>query len=417
MQLVEQVFDQPRVADVVGATRDALNPFIGDRIHRGQRVAIPVGSRGIRDIVAVVKTLVAIVKEHGGTPFIVPAMGSHGGGTAEGQRRVLETLGITEATVAAPILSSMDVVPIGSTLDGVSVVMDAYAANADHILVVNRVKPHTEFSGCFQSGLVKMLLIGLGKHTGALNYHQAAMEIPFESLLRTAAGVVIERTPILAGIAMLENANEETAEIIGLHPSRFLLDEGALLARAAALMATIPFDHVDLLIVDEMGKNISGSGMDTNVIRRKHWANTQIGEIVEQSAPRRIIVRDLTPETEGNAAGIGLADFTLERVLAKVDWHKTRTNAVTATRPRGAMTPIVCANDEEAFEMALASAGVRDAATSRVIRLRDTLHLRNMLVSEALLEHAHQGANIRTAGGGKQLAFDGSGMLEPDKLS
>ena len=227
---------------------------------------------------------------------------------------------------------------------------------------------------------------------------------------------MIEKGCVLAGIAILENARDETAEIVGVAPASFLETEPALLERATAYLPRVPYDGIDLLIIDVMGKNISGSGIDTNVIRRKHWADMAVGEQVDPDGPKRIFVRDLSAETEGNAAGIGLADFTLQRLVAKIDRHKTYTNTITATRPRGAMTPLVFDTDEEAIRLALMSAGVDDLARARVARVRDTLHLTCLEVSEPLMDRAWPGTNIGIAGPGRPLSFDVRGMLDPDVL-
>ena len=418
MLCVEQVFDQPHVADPAKAAGDAFAGVVeaGATSIRGKRVALTVGSRGIANLASIVRGLVEQVRRCGGEPFIIPAMGSHGGGTAAGQTEVLASLGVTKASVGAPIRSSMETVQVALTEDAFPVVIDRYASEADYILVVNRIKPHTEFGGPFQSGLLKMLLIGLGKHTGAINYHRAATRMPFERLIRTAGKVVLERVPVLGGIALLENAHEQTAEVVGVRPSDFFRVEEELLRRAASYMPGVPYEDIDLLIVDEMGKNISGAGVDTNVIRRKHWADTALGEQADPGAPKRIFVRDLTEATHGNAAGIGMADFALKRLVDKIDRHKTYMNTITATRPRGAMLPLVFDTDEEAIRQALASAGVGDLGEARIVRIRDTLHLVRMEVSESLVEHVHKDACVRMVGTGNGLVFDGRGMLSPDKL-
>jgi len=416
MRCVEQTFRQPQIDDPASIARTAALSLAAGVVRPGDRIAVPVGSRGIAHIAGIVKAVIHALRDLRAQPFIIPAMGSHGGGTAEGQARVLETLGITEQTTGAPVVSSMEVIPLGSTPEGIPVVIDANAARADHVLLINRVKPHTEFGGRYQSGLAKMLLIGLGKHQGAIRYHQAAVEMPFETLVFSAAQVVLERLPVLGGLAVLENAHGQVAEVVAVQADNLLRDEPALLARATKYMATIPFDNIDLLIVDELGKDISGSGMDTNVIRRKHWADTRIGEIVERLAPRRVFVRDLTEATEGNAAGIGLADFALTRVVNKVEWRKTRMNAITATRPRGAMVPVLCENDAEAIEASLASAGVGDTAAARIVRIRNTACLNHMHVSDTLLPHAHAEASLTYGEEPFALAFDEDGMLVPDKL-
>ncbi len=415
---VEQAFDHPTVPDPAGAARQTLAGILDDVGAKldGASVAITVGSRGIANLPAIIRALIDELARRGARPFIVPAMGSHGGGTAAGQASVLNSIGITEASVGAPIRSSMETVEVGRTDDGFPVVIDRVASEADHILVVNRIKPHTEFFGPYQSGLMKMLLIGLGKHTGAINYHRAATRIPFERLIQTAGALVIDRVKILAGIAILENARDETAEIIGVAPKDFLAAEGALLKRATDYLPTLPFEDIDLLIVDEMGKDISGSGMDTNVIRRKHWADLKVGESLEPRAPRRVFVRDLTAKSEGNAAGIGLADFTLDRVAAKYDRHKTYTNSITATRPRGGMLPLTFATDREAVEAALVSAGVGDPTTARIVRIRNTLHVGRMDVTQPALESVTPGASVRVLGPSDGLEFARDGMFSVDKL-
>ncbi len=416
MRSVVQTFRQPQIDDPAPIAKAAALSLAAGAVRPGHRVAVSVGSRGISHIAGIVKAVVHALHDLRAQPFIVPAMGSHGGGTAEGQARVLETLGITERTTGAPVVSSMGVIPLGVAPEGVNVVVDANAARADHILLINRVKPHTEFGGMYQSGLAKMLLIGLGKHEGAIAYHQAAMRIPFETLVSSAAGFVLGHLPVLGGIGVLENARGQVAEVVAVPADRLLRDEPQLLTRATGYMATIPFDNIDLLIVDELGKDISGSGMDTNVIRRKHWADTRIGEIVERPAPLRVFVRDLTAATEGNAAGIGLADFALTRLANKVDWRKTRMNAITATRPRGAMVPVLCENDAEAIEAALASAGVGDTAGARLVRIRNTRCLSHMHVSETLMPCARADASVAYGTEAFSLAFNHNGMLIPDRL-
>jgi hypothetical protein len=413
---VEQQFDHPHIPDCASAAVNSLAAVVADTPLDGASVALTVGSRGITNLPTIIRALVGELLKRGAEPFIVPAMGSHGGGTAEGQESVLRSLDITEDSVGAPIRSSMDTVEVGRTEDNFPVVIDRVASEAHHILVVNRIKPHTEFFGPYQSGLMKMLLIGLGKHRGALNYHQAATHIPFEQLIRTAGTLVIERTNILAGIAILENGHEQTAEIVGVHPQDFLSAEGKLIERATAYLPMVPFGAIDLLIIDEMGKNISGSGIDTNVIRRKHWADLKIGESLEPDAPCRIFVRDLTDKSDGNAAGVGLADFTLDRVAEKYDRHKTYTNTITATRPRGAMLPLTFATDREAIEQALLSAGISDMATANIARIRNTLQLVQLEVTKSLMDHTLEGANVRELGPGGGISFDDAGMLTPDKL-
>lgn len=416
MVRIEQAFDQPQVADPARTAKAALASVADGSGLPGKSIAITVGSRGIADLVRILRGLVEQLHAWGAQPFIIPAMGSHGGGTADGQLAVLASLGLTEHSIGAPIRSSMETVEVGRTEDGFPVVIDRLASRAHAILVVNRVKPHTEFFGPYQSGLLKMLLIGLGKHTGARNYHAAATRMPFERLVRTTGKVVLEKVPILAGIAILENAFEQTAEIAGVRPKDFFTVEGTLLARAATYLPGVPYQNIDLLIVDEMGKDISGAGMDTNVIRRKHWAEPNRGETLDATAPKRVFVRDLTDATQGNAAGIGLADFTLARLVAKIDRHKTYVNCITSTRPRGAMLPLTFDTDEETISEAIHSVGIQDVSEARIVRIRDTLHVITMEVSDTLERDLVEGARVRVVADSGELTFDGSGMLVPDRL-
>ncbi len=417
MLRVEQRFDHPAVADPAAAAGRALGNALedGDDLA-GKSIAVTAGSRGIANIVPLVGGLVTALRQSGADPFLVPSMGSHGGGTANGQVQVLESLGITERSVGAPIRASMDTVRIAETDDGFPVLLDRLAYEADGIVVANRVKPHTEFPGKYQSGLLKMMLIGLGNHAGAINYHRAATRVPFEDLLVATGRLVLDRAPIVAGIAILENGREETADVVGMKPSQFFDLEPGLLERAAELMPRVPFDDIDLLIIDEMGKNVSGAGMDTNVIRRKHWADMSTGEQADPGGPKRVFVRDLTDESRGNAAGIGLADFALGRLADKIDRHKTYTNTITATRPRGAMLPLVYDTDREAVEQALLSVGIDDGSLARVARIRNTLQLVEFEVSEPLLQHASAGADVATVSDGVGLEYDSHGMLTPDRI-
>ena len=398
-----------------GTAAESLASVLRDvSIRPGDSVAITVGSRGINDLVPLVHGIVSAVQRVGGKPFIIPAMGSHGGGTAEGQTLVLRHLGVTEESIGCPVVSSMETVDIGTTVDGVRVVADRHAADADHIILFNRVKPHTIFSGPYQSGLLKMMLIGLGKHTGATLYHGAARLLSFQRVVETAAPLLLAALPIRAGVAVIENEHEQTAEVHCLRPDEFLHREPGLLATADNYMPTLPYDDIDLLIIDEMGKNISGTGMDTNVLRRKHWSDYGTGEHPDMGGPRRVFVRNLTPETEGNAAGIGLADFTLRRVVDSIDRQATYANALTATRPRGAMIPMWFPCDRESIEQALASTGMSDFANARVVRIRNTLHLQHMMVSEPLLADEH--LKDMSIGKLEEVVFDDSGMLVPEMI-
>ena len=285
------------------------------RLAPGGRVAVAVGSRGITNLLEIVALVVEWLRQRGAKPFVVPAMGSHGGATPAGQAEILAGYGVTEAALGVPVRASMGVELLGRTGDGVEVYFSTEALAADGIVVINRVKPHTDFAGRFGSGILKMTSIGLGKHTGASTVHAAAMTLGYERVIRTVARRIIETAPILASVAILEGPRHETAKIEVLRPAEIEPREEELYAEARSLMPRLPFDDVDLLIVDRMGKNISGTGMDPNIIGRgAHGYSTLFSE--QRSAAlgfpviRRVFVRELTPESHGNAIGIGLADFT-----------------------------------------------------------------------------------------------------------
>ena len=407
MLRVRQRFDGPRVADVPAAVRAEFERTgLLRGIRPGSSVAITVGSRGIRDIVAVVRTLVDRVRTAGGSPFLVPAMGSHGGATAEGQRRIVEELGATEAATGALIRASMDTVLVGTTPDGIPMHFDRTAHEADHVLVVGRVKPHTNFSGDIESGLLKMLVVGLGKHTGAALYHRAFVQHSFGHVVRTVGRELVARCRIVGGVAIVENADDETALIEAVAPTAFEARERELLALAKRWMPRLPVRRPDLLIVDEMGKNISGSGMDTNVVGRKpHGTSTLDPEV------RRLFVRSLTPETHGNAYGIGLADFATSRLVRDIDYQATIINCMTAAHPEAAAIPIHFETDRAAIDAALGTIGLLPPDRARVVRIRNTLRLGEVEVSEACRAELAGRTDVDLIDPPRPLDFDESGNL------
>jgi hypothetical protein len=310
-------------------------------------------------------------------------MGSHGGGTADGQRAMLAHLGVTEQSAGAPIESAMDVVEVGTTAaHGIAVACDARAARADAIIVVGRVKPHTDFTGAIESGLLKMTTIGLGKAVGAARYHAAFARFGYEPIIREVAGFMMERLPIVAGLAIVEDNRGGTHVLEAFAPHELVAGEERLLSTARELMAKLPFAELDLLIVDRMGKNYSGSGMDTNVTGRGIDGRSQK---VPQPFVNELYVRELSAESDGNATGIGLADFCSRRLADAIDWNATYLNALTAAHPAGARLPVVCEHDRDAIRHALNAAGVEDVAHARVARIRDTLHVETFAASEAAL--------------------------------
>lgn len=411
MARIRQRFDAPVVEDIAAAVRRELEQIgVLSAVRDEETVAITAGSRGIAQFDLILKTIVDVLHEVGARPFIVPAMGSHGGATAEGQVDVLGHYGITEERMGAPIRSSMEVVQVGQTRDGFPVYLDRYAAEADHIAVVNRVKPHTEFGGQIQSGLIKMMLIGLGKHKGAKLYHQVAVRRPFDEVAEAVAHVVLDRCPILFGLAILENGYNQIARLVAVRPSELMSTDQALQKVAARLMARIPFDEVDLLIVDQMGKNISGSGMDSTVLGRKSWSGfTHIEN--ERPLVRRVFVRDLTPESQGNAAGIGLADFTVRRLVDTIDLPKTYINCLTSIRPTGAMIPLTLETDREAVDAALSTVGLLDPTAAKVVWIKNTLQLEEMGVSEAYAGEIEERSGLERIGAWTTMRFGSSGDL------
>ncbi len=408
---IRQSFPREVESDVHTAVkREVARLSAGLRIGPGARVAISVGSRGIRNLAAIVGSLVDELHQLGAKPFIFPAMGSHGGGTAEGQAAVLHHYGVTEEAMGCPVLSSMAAVPVGRSAEGIPVFLDRNASEADHVVVLNRVKAHTEFKGEIESGIMKMLLIGMGKHEGAKVYHKAFADYGFDRLVESLAQIVIRNAKVLFALAIVENGYEETALIRGLLPGEIVASERALLRKAKELAARLPFDDIDILVVDEMGKNISGSGMDTNVLGR--FYNLVAREAVKPRI-KRIYVRSLTPDSLGNACGIGLADFTHRDVVHAMDVQATNTNCVTAVNPEKARIPIICESDREALDLCLATIGLTSPEEARLIRIQNTLHLTEVVVSESLYQQMNGRADLEYLAGPLPMEFDSSGTLGP----
>jgi hypothetical protein len=411
MLRIRQTFERPRVDNVAGAVRAALQPLdLGKTIRPGQTVALTAGSRGIANIPLILKAVAGFLKDLGARPFLVPTMGSHGGGTAEGQRHVLESYGLTEAFVGAPIKASMDVVSLGTTAEGFPVVLDKHAAEADHIGVVARVKPHTGYHGPVESGLLKMMMIGLGKHAGALTYHRILLEEPYDRVVRSVSRQMRARAPIAFGLGIVENAFDETARIEGVSPADFEPREEALLVLARRLMARLPFARADLLIVDEIGKNISGSGMDTNIVGRKRAFRLSSGP-ENQPEMRLIFVRGLTDKTHGNAAGIGLADFTTTRLIRSMNYQATVINCLTAGYPEGATLPVHFDTDRQVLDAALAIIGTRPPEQGRIIRIRNTMDMEDVQISEPCLAALPRASEFTILGQSEPLTFDAAGNL------
>lgn len=413
MYRVRQHFEAPRVEDIEAEVQKQLASLnLGRKIQPGQTVAITAGSRGIANIAKVIKATVAHFRGLGAKPFIVPAMGSHGGGTAEGQTAILKGYGITPEYVGAEIRSSMETVIVAHTPGhGVPVHFDKHAYEADHVLVCGRVKPHTGFVGEIESGLHKMMLIGLGKHAGAIIYHRAIMDFSFLEIIRAVADEVLTRCRVIAGLGLVENAYDETGLIAAVAPEDFFEREKQLLQLAKKWMPRLPFPKADLLIVDQIGKDISGSGMDTNVIGRKF--NDHVATERDLASVKRIFVRGLTEATHGNACGLGMAEFTNKRTIASVDLEITRINTVTGGHPTGGMLPLARETDKLVLEDALGTIGLTPPEKARIIQIQDTLHLKDVLVSAAYREQLSDRADLEILDGPFEMPFDEDDNLLP----
>lgn len=410
---LRQTFPKSGSIDIP-AVLDAGVPPLTAGLKPGSRVAVGVGSRGIANLAEVVARVTTNLREAGMEPFIIPAMGSHGGATSEGQLRILADYGVTGASMGVPIRASMETRVVGRNPLGMDVVMSAEALDADAILPINRIKPHTDFQGGLGSGVVKMLVVGFGKHAGAAQFHRSAMRLGYEEALREAAEIILSSAPVMGGVALIEDAHHQTAAVEVIRPEAFIGAEERLQQQAAALMPGLPFEDIDLLIVDRIGKNISGTGMDTNVIGRGvHGYSTHFGEQAKAGPPciKRIFVRDLTTETHGNAIGIGMADFTTDRLVAKTDRRITGVNSLTAMTLHAAKLPISFPSDREAIARALESLGMPSDATARILRIRDTLSLESLQASEALLRAAADREDLQTASEPAAMAFDKEGNL------
>jgi Lactate racemase N-terminal domain len=414
MFLLRQKFPPAPGVDAARSVREEM-AAVQPALKPGMRVAVAVGSRGITNLQAIVSAVVETLQSAGAEPFIIPAMGSHGGATPEGQTELLAEYGITEHDLHVPIRATMEVERIGVTPEGVDVYCSVEAMRGDAIVIVNRIKPHTDFSGRIGSGIMKMMVIGLGKRVGAANYHVAAGRLGYEETLRAIARVTLRTAPILCGIAILENQRHETARIALLPREEVEAREEELFQEAKRLMPKLPFEDIDLLIVDRLGKNISGSGIDPNIIGRGvHGYSSFLGQ-KNLPPPRikRIFVRDLTPETHGNAIGIGFADLTTTRLVEGMDRRVTYVNALTSLTPNGAKIPIHFDTDQEALALGLQSLGLADGSQARVVRIQDTLTLEDMEISEAYLPALTDRTDLEARSELKEMRFDSAANLVP----
>jgi hypothetical protein len=405
---VRQDFPRPRVEDVGEALREqSQREEIKSRIEPGMQVAITAGSRGISGIDNILRSLVQILKDAGARPFIVPAMGSHGGATAEGQVEILKSLGVTEESVGATIRSSMQVVELGQTERGVPVYMDRIASEADGVVIVGRIKQHTDFRAEVESGLLKMSSIGLGKHAQALALHAHGVK-GIKDYMVEAGKKVFESGRILFGVGIVENAYEETAIIEAVPPEIVVEREAELLKESAKLMPRLPVSEMDVLFVDELGKNFSGTGMDTNVIGRFRILGVEEPESPEA---KYLIVSDVSEASHGNALGVGLADFTTQRLFEKIDHEAMNQNVLTSTFPERAKIPMVMSGDREALEAAIRCNWGVEPEDTRFVRIPNTLHLRYAYLSENLLDEALANGNVEVVEEAAEMEFGEDGYF------
>jgi hypothetical protein len=406
MVRVRQKFPRAIIEDIAGRIHEEINkPEIKITIKQGEKIAITVGSRGIRNIAQIIKEVVKEVKSMGGEPFIVPAMGSHGGATTSGQLQVLTDLGITEEYIDAPIKGSMEVIKIGETEDGNAVVIDKFAAEADGIIIIGRIKPHTAFRGKYESGLMKMMVIGLGKQKGADICHAEGFKYMADNVI-SFGNVILEKANILFGIAILENPYDETCKITALTKEEIPLKESLLLDEAKELMPKIMFGGFDILIVDEIGKNISGDGMDPNITATYCTPYASGGPEIQ-----RVVVLDLTKETHGNGFGIGMADITTKRVYEKTDFYSMYANAITNTVLHPTKMPMFLNDDRVAIAAAIKSCNEIDKSRPKVVRIKNTLHLSEIYISEAMLEEARKNPDIEVLEEPRDFQFNDKGDL------
>jgi len=413
MARIRQVLAGSPPLDVASALKAELGkPEISKRLKPGARVVVGVGSRGIDRLAEVVRAVVRCLEQGGTQPFLMPAMGSHGGATPEGQKQLLSDYGVTAESMGVPLEAAMDAELIGRTADGEPVYCSKVALSADAVLIVNRVKPHTDFGGALGSGLLKMSVVGLGKHAGAIAFHRAAQRLGHERALRTMSAVVAAKAPLVGGVALVEDPLHRLARLEVVPGDQFEAVEPRLAAEAARAMPRLPLEDIDLLIVDRIGKNISGTGMDPNIIGRMiHGYSLIEKELPEHPRIRRIFVRELTPESHGNALGIGMADFTTTRFLNAMDRELTYTNSITALSLQGAKAPIHFDTDREAIAAALITLGLEDIRRARVVRILDTLSLQTLSVSESCLAGLGGQPGLSLDGQPADMSFDEAGNL------
>ncbi|GAB3045760.1 nickel pincer cofactor-dependent isomerase, group 22 [Virgibacillus ainsalahensis] len=406
MAKVKQEFDRSQVDDLSAALGAELDKeYIKETVKPGMEIAIAVGSRGMDRLVEMTAVTVKYLQDLGAKPFLVPCMGSHGGATGPGQKAVLEHLGVTEESVNAEIRSSMEVIKVGELPNGLPVYVDKIASEADGIVIINRVKPHTAFRGPVESGIMKMISIGLGKQKGAEACHQLGFKHMAEHVPEMAK-MTMSKMPILFAVATVENAFDKVAEIEVLAPDEVEERETELQKLAKQLLPKIHFDKIDVLVIDEIGKNISGDGMDPNITGRYPTPYAYGGPDVT-----KMVVLDLTEETEGNANGVGTADFTTQRLVDKMDREATYANGLTSTVVGPTHISTALPNDEQAIKAAIKTCNILDFNTVKMVRIKNTLHVSEIEVSEALLDHVKGHDSIEQTSELYEINFNNEGNL------
>lgn len=410
---VRQSVDQPEIADVPEAVARAVRESrISARVRPGGSIAVTVGSRGIAGIDVIARAAVLALKSQGFRPFIVAAMGSHGGGTADGQRALLAEFGVTEAAVGCPIRSEMETVVLGVNSFGLPIHFDRNAHEADGIVLINRVKPHTSFTGRYESGLLKMLTIGLGKRQGAAQIHKLGLP-GLKTLLPEVGSFLLGKTSVALGVALLENAREHTARVVAVEPEELLAVEPRLLDESRELMARLPFEQIDVLLVGELGKNYSGTGLDPNVIGRQR---VETMPDLPRPVVTRLAVLDLSVETRGNALGIGLADLTTERVVRAIDPAPMRINSLTSNFLTRARVPISLPTDRDVIAGCLDTCWRIDPREARVVIIPNTLELTTLWVTEPFADEVRRLPGLSFDGDFTPLPFDLAGNLDQERL-
>jgi hypothetical protein len=408
--LVEQHFPDRSLSDIsASVSAELTSKNLGASLPVGSSVAIGVGSRGISNIAQIVRAVVDYWQSRGMKPFLFPAMGSHGAATAEGQASVLAHYGITEETMGCPVISQLDVVSLGRTAEGLEAFMDRKAFESAGVMLIGRVKWHTDFSGGIESGLFKMMAIGLGKFAGAQRYHTAAYKLGLEFVIRSVGRQVLKSGKILGGLAILEGARHETAQLTVVRPDNMESEEEVLLQRVKSWMGHVPVKALDILVLDEIGKNISGAGMDTKVANRSvsglynPWPNTPSFE--------RIFVRDLSENTYGNGVGVGMADVINSRILEKIDWHPTWINSLTASTPSAVRCPLHYASDLQCIHTIARTVGKGDLSEVTIGRIRNTLELGLMELSANLENEIRAQEHLKIVEGPYEIPYDFFGNL------